>query len=143
MAYLRGVEADDVDSLEAYAKERLPGYMVPRYYVYVSEFPLTGNRKIDKQRLPSPVEESGVFYEAAQGAREASLVGIWQSLLGVDRIGVRDNFFDLGGHSLNATRLVSMIYKELGVKIELVDVFSYPTIRDLAIRMSDAHQEKV
>ncbi|WP_311260687.1 phosphopantetheine-binding protein, partial [Xanthomonas sp. WCS2017Cala2-12] len=76
-------------------------------------------------------------YVAPRNETEAQLVGIWQNLLGVEQVGVYDNFFELGGHSLLATRLVSMIRKEWSVEIEIADVFTYNTISELLICISE------
>ncbi|MGB7605590.1 MAG: amino acid adenylation domain-containing protein, partial [Lutisporaceae bacterium] len=116
-------------------------YMIPSYFVQLEKLPLTVNGKIDRKALPEPDGSmaSGITYEAPTNAIEEKLVTIWQEILKINKIGIRDNFFDLGGHSLKATILVSRIHKELNVEIPLREVFSKPTIRDMAefIREAD------
>ncbi len=94
----------------------LPAYMIPSYFVRLEQMPLTPNGKLDRRALPAPEGsvQSSEVYLAPRTAAEAQLVLIWQDILGVARVGVRDNFFEIGGHSLRATLLVSRIQKELG-----------------------------
>lgn len=112
----------------------LPAYMIPSYFVRLEQMPLTPNGKLDRRALPAPESsvQSGEAYLAPRTAVEAQMVLIWQDILGVTRVGVRDNFFEIGGHSLRATVLVSRIHKELGCSISLREVFQSPTVESLA-----------
>ncbi|MFB6365159.1 amino acid adenylation domain-containing protein, partial [Paenibacillus elgii] len=113
--------------------QELPGYMIPSYFVQLERLPLTPNGKIDRKALPAPEGgASGSEYTAPRTPLEAKLVRIWQEVLGVTTVGVKDNFFDLGGHSLRATTLVSKVHKELNVDLPLRDVFRYATIEEMA-----------
>ncbi|QYK69497.1 non-ribosomal peptide synthetase [Paenibacillus sp. S02] len=112
----------------------LPGYMIPSYFVELERLPLTPNGKIDRKALPAPEggASAGREYVAPRTELEAKLVAIWQDVLGPVTIGVTDNFFDLGGHSLRATTLVSKVHKELNVDLPLRDVFRHSTIEAMA-----------
>ncbi|MCP5046975.1 MAG: amino acid adenylation domain-containing protein, partial [bacterium] len=116
----------------------LPGYMVPGYVVQLEKIPLTPSGKVDKRALPEPGQQSGARYAAPGNHVERQLVEIWREVLGRNEepgqtgIGVDDDFFRLGGHSLRATIMVSKIHKQMGVKLPLMEVFRNPTIRGLA-----------
>ncbi len=112
----------------------LPAYMIPSYFVRLEQMPLTPNGKLDRRALPAPEGsvQSSEVYLAPRTAAEAQLVLIWQDILGVARVGVRDNFFEIGGHSLRATLLVSRIQKELGGSLSLREVFQWPTVESMA-----------
>jgi len=120
--------------------EALPDYMVPSAFVSLDALPLTPNGKVDRKALPDPDQSrivSGNIYVPPRGPIEESLVAIWGELLGRDRIGVHDNFFDLGGYSLVATRLVARVRDVFGVEPPLRDFFESATIAGLA-RMVEA-----
>ncbi|PUA36528.1 non-ribosomal peptide synthetase [Paenibacillus elgii] len=113
----------------------LPGYMIPSYFVQLEQMPLTLNGKVDRNALPAPAEaggQSAASLEAPRTATEAQLLRIWQDVLGTRSIGIQDNFFEIGGHSLRATTLAAKIHKELNWNISLRDIFQSPTIEGLA-----------
>ncbi|HLP59366.1 MAG TPA: condensation domain-containing protein, partial [Candidatus Deferrimicrobium sp.] len=111
----------------------LPDYMVPGYFVQLEKIPLTPNGKIDRKTLPKPELTSPDGYTAPRNEIEKKLVEIWSDILGSGGLlGIDDNFFQLGGHSLKATILVSKIHKEFDVKIPLVEIFQSPTIKGLS-----------
>ncbi|WP_033404620.1 non-ribosomal peptide synthetase, partial [Paenibacillus fonticola] len=120
--------------IRAVLSQSLPGYMIPAYFVQIDRLPLTPNGKIDRKALPAPAAHlhTGAEYIAARTPVEETLVSIWETVLGVSPIGIQDNFFDLGGHSLRATTLVAMIHRELGAEIPLRTVFQEPTIAQMA-----------
>ena len=117
-------------ALRAQLSARLPAYMVPGAFVELEAFPLTPNGKIDRKALPAPGAQAVVKrdWEAPIGEVEGTLAGIWQQLLGIERIGRQDHFFELGGHSLLAMRLLVRIREEFGVEVPLARVFQTPTI---------------
>ena len=123
-----------VAELKRTIANELPGYMIPSYFVELDRLPLTPNGKVDRKALPAPEEGAGGGreYVAPRTELEAKLVSIWQDVLGPVTIGVTDNFFDLGGHSLRATTLVSKVHKELSVNLPLRDVFRHSTIEAMA-----------
>jgi acyl carrier protein len=124
-----------VDELRTYAKEKLPDYMVPAAFVMLDAFPLTANGKLDRDSLPKPdargCERESVFV-APQTDLEKKLAAVWQELLQVRQIGLHDNFFDLGGHSLLLIHLHNHLKKSLGANLSIVDLFEYPTVSSLA-----------
>jgi amino acid adenylation domain-containing protein len=121
--------------LREYLTKNLPDYMVPLYFIQVERIPLTPNGKPDRKALPGPDPGTpGNDYTAPRDKVEKKLVELWAEILGIekDHIGTDGNFFQLGGHSLNATVLLSRIHKVFDVKIPLVEIFTNPTIRGLA-----------
>ena len=116
-------------------RETLPDYMVPSHFVVLDELPLTPNGKVDRNALPplaTARRESEASFVAARDAIEEQLLRIWQKVLGVQQIGVHDNFFDLGGHSLLAAQLFAQIEEAFGEGIPLAVLFEAPTIAKLA-----------
>ncbi|WP_343675062.1 amino acid adenylation domain-containing protein, partial [Chitinophaga sp.] len=137
VAYYTG---EEVTELRSYLSSRLPGYMLPDYYVHLSAFPLTVSGKVDRKELPLPTGGSHQQYVGPRTNTEQQLAHIWEEILHKEQVGIRDNFFDLGGHSLKATRLVSRINKQFGVKIGLKEIFTYPSIEEQAAVILSAIQ---
>ncbi|MGZ5134617.1 MAG: non-ribosomal peptide synthetase, partial [Flavitalea sp.] len=132
----------DRGTILTYLKNKLPEYMVPTLWIELQHLPLTPNGKVDKKALPDP-DVSELFakqFVAPRNELEASLVEIWKKLIGVEQVGIQDNFFEIGGHSLLAMRLVSIIRRELAVEVPLFDIFD-STIESLAGKIK-AEQEK-
>ncbi|MEI6411069.1 MAG: amino acid adenylation domain-containing protein [Bacteroidota bacterium] len=128
----------DATILRSFLGNTLPDYMIPSYFVALESMPMTSSGKIDRKALPAPdhsAMQSGTVYVAPRNAVENQLVEIWQQVLGRDQIGVEDNFFNLGGHSLRAIRVVSLIRQALSVEIRLSEIFANPTIAALAHRI--------
>ncbi|WP_342332930.1 amino acid adenylation domain-containing protein [Pedobacter sp. FW305-3-2-15-E-R2A2] len=122
-----------IQELRAYLGSKLPAYMVPSHYVQLDSLPLNASGKTDRKALPDPEGlgmASGVAYVAPRTETEEKLVEIWSELLEVpqERIGIDDDFLNLGGHSLKMIRLSSQIYKTFGVKTGLQDLFSKTTL---------------
>ena len=112
--------------------------MIPALWVELESLPLTTNGKIDRKALPDPegtTAEGG--YAAPRNETEQQLAAIWQELLGVERVGINDNFFEIGGHSLLAMRVVSAIRKELNVELTIRDLFVYPNIASLGVYLEE------
>ncbi|MCP5104664.1 MAG: amino acid adenylation domain-containing protein, partial [bacterium] len=131
--------------LKNFLKNALPGYMVPDRIVLLEEFPLTANGKIDRKGLPDPeMSVTTAGENSIEGEVEWRLTAIWADLLGIERerIGPGSDFFQLGGHSLNAVKLVLAIQKESGVKIPLQEVFERPFIGDMARYIRAAEKKK-
>lgn len=127
----------DIDSseLKQFSSKFLPNYMIPSFFVKLDNFPLTSNCKIDRKSLPEVSLDdaiTGVGYIAPFTDIEKKLVLIWQDVLNIDKIGVLDNFFDIGGHSLKAIRVVSRIRDILKKNISLQQFFEYKTIESFA-----------
>jgi acyl carrier protein len=107
-------------SLRRLLGERLPDYMVPSVFVMLDAMPLNANRKVDRRALPAPEEvrpDLEEAYAAPQTPTELLVAEIWQEVLGLERVGVYDNFFDLGGHSLLAMQVVARLEERLGLRV--------------------------
>nr|WP_251036222.1 non-ribosomal peptide synthetase [Paenibacillus sp. ISL-20] len=139
-AYLVSEEELTIAELRQHMGAGLPEYMIPGAFVQLAEIPLTPNGKVDRKALPEPdgSMKSGVAYVAPRNKAEERLLVIWQSILQADTIGVMDNFFALGGHSLKATTLVARISQEFGAEMPLREVFQRPTIAGMAAYMKAA-----
>jgi len=134
--------------LREFLGERLPGYMIPSYFVPLEKIPLSPNGKLDRRALPKPELKTGQIYTAPRNEIEKKLLDLWSEVLGrgalhgsqlQTAIGVHDNFFRLGGHSLKAAVMVNKIQKNFGVKIAIQTVFMYPTIAALAGIIKNSH----
>jgi acyl carrier protein len=121
-----------VPALKDHLRVSLPEYMVPTVFSILDEFPLTPNGKIDRKALPAPDQGSTQTYTPPRTPSEEELVAIWEDLLGVEQVGVLDDFFGLGGHSLLATQLISRIRDQLQVNLPLNSLFDNPTVAGLA-----------
>jgi amino acid adenylation domain-containing protein len=133
IAFMVSDEELTVTDIKGYLEGILPEYMIPSRFVQVNNIPLNPNGKMDKSRLmklDSAAILTGTDYFAPVNQTETNLLAIWEEILGVTGISTRDDFFDLGGHSLKATRLVSHIYKTFGVKLDLRDLFNKTTIQE-------------
>ncbi|HLP46771.1 MAG TPA: condensation domain-containing protein [Candidatus Kapabacteria bacterium] len=125
--------------LRKYLAEELPDYMIPRYFTFLEKMPLNFSGKIDRQSLPDPQEEPGVemVYAAPTNEIETKVAEIWQEVLGVEKVGIDDNFIQLGGHSLLVISIISRVHQEFDVELQLMDVFTNPTVRELAQLVRD------
>ena len=132
----------DVQALRHYLKKQLPEYMIPSAFVPLEAFPLTATLKIDRKKLPVPEysrEELNNSYSAASTETEKQLLAIWSELLNVHPIGVKDNFFDLGGHSLIAVKMMADITQVTGLQLPLSSLLENPTIQGLAYMMDHSN----
>jgi amino acid adenylation domain-containing protein len=134
-----GPDADPgPERLRETLRQHLPGYMVPAMFTRLDRLPLTANGKVDRSALVRRVA-TGLARVAVVEPRtplEVRLLELWRRVLGTDQIGVADSFFERGGHSLNAMRLVSLIRKETGRQVNLATLFVAPTVRDLAAALA-------
>jgi natural product biosynthesis luciferase-like monooxygenase protein len=139
VAYLRGPATESV--LRPALAAALPAHMVPQHFVTLESFPLTPNRKVDRKALPAPSAAPAAkaeTYVAPIGVAEA-LAAVWSRVLGVPKVGAKDNFFAIGGHSLLAVQAHREIRADLGVaKLSITDIFRFPVLEALA-----AHIEKI
>ncbi|MFF2190817.1 amino acid adenylation domain-containing protein [Streptomyces sp. NPDC058155] len=134
-AYLvpvHGETAPDLGELRDHLAERLPDYMIPAAYVPLDRLPLSPNGKLDLKALPEPDLTPTTPFQAPRTAREETLAKLFAEVLGLERVGIDDNFFMLGGHSLIATRLISRARAELGMEIPIRKIFDLPTAAELA-----------
>jgi amino acid adenylation domain-containing protein len=121
--------------LRTFLKDRLPEHMMPAAFIVLDSFPLNANGKVDRRALPAPDSQRPELDEAFVACRtptEELLAEIWAHVLGVQRVGIHDNFFQLGGHSLLATQVVSRIREAFKVEMPLRDLFESPTVAGLA-----------
>ncbi|HYC29469.1 MAG TPA: non-ribosomal peptide synthetase, partial [Chitinophagaceae bacterium] len=134
VAYVVPQAPFEQDALRLYLQHQLPGHMVPAVVVAIESMPLTSNGKIDRNQLPDP-SVTGLLkdeYVAPRDHIEEVLARIWQELLEVERVGINDDFFDQGGHSLLAIRVISSIRRQLEVELPIADLFDHSTIASLA-----------
>ena len=118
----------------------LPVYMIPSYFIFLKQFPLTRHGKLDLHSLRE-LRETGKSlvnsnYVAPRNYLESNLVSIWEKILSKHPIGIFDNFFEIGGHSLLLSRVVTRVHKELNVSVKLADFFKVPTVAGLATLIS-------
>ena len=132
VAYVIGMQLDAA-AIKAMLRQRLPDYMVPSAIVELRELPLMPNGKLDRRRLPAPDDGAQAGASAApQTASQRMLAALWAEVLDTDRFGIDDSFFDLGGHSLLTTQVVSRLRERHGVDLPLRAMFDHPTIAALA-----------
>ncbi len=144
VAYLTGSAPES--ALRATLAAALPEHMVPAHFVTLAAFPLTPNRKIDRKALPAPaaVQLADAAFDAPVNDIEAQLASIWQRVLGVARVGARDNFFALGGHSLLAVQAHREIRETFGAsRLSITDIFRFPTLQALASHLDDSPKPAV
>jgi len=147
VAYVVVQDGFDKDTLRDDLKSSLPEYMVPQLYVEMDSFPLTPNGKVDKKALPE-VSGSDLItqaYVAPNTEIEHQLADIWKQLLAVEQIGIHDNFFSIGGHSLLAIQMISMIKSIFHIEPPVKIIFTYSTIEQLAkfIDILTSRQENI
>ncbi|UPK71696.1 non-ribosomal peptide synthetase [Chitinophaga filiformis] len=131
----------DSEALRRELANELPASHLPGHYIWMESFPLNLNGKVDRKKLPRPEDViDGEQYEAPQQGTEQVLLGIWQRLLGISRIGRNTSFFVAGGSSLKAIQLISRIYKELDVQLTIGDAFNHPTIAAQAALLDNARK---
>jgi len=138
-------ETLSVPELRQYLSMELPDYMIPSYFVVVEEFALTANGKIDRKKLPDPAKAalgSGGEYRAPTNALELRMVEICNEVLGRSITGIDDNFFEIGGDSIRAIQIASRMH-QAGYKIEVADIFQYPTISELAQKVKKIEKTAV
>src|SRR5690606_6704141 len=121
----------------------LPSYMIPSYFVSIAEMPLTSNGKLDKkalQELDSSELSTGISYVGPRNEVERQLIKVWEGVLGKQGIGIRDNFFGLGGDSIKSIQVVSRLKQE-GYSVKLGDILSYTSIAELSGFVTEIDQE--
>lgn len=138
-------ESADPQALRDYLKDRLPDYMIPAVLMTVESFPQTSNGKVDRKALPAPDGRRGVLkgdYAAPRSKLEQSIAAIWRQALKVDRVGLHDNFFDIGGHSLLMAQVHSQLREIFKRDMPLIKMFEHPTISSLALFLSREQSEQ-
>jgi amino acid adenylation domain-containing protein len=131
-------ESPAIPELRNYLRAKLPDHMVPSAFVVLDRLPLTSNQKVDRRALPEPTGTRaavGAHFVAAETEAEKKIAAIWQQALGIDKIGIDDNFFDAGGHSLLLIEVQWKLKEAFEREVSLVDMFENPTVRLLAGRL--------
>ncbi len=138
-AVLEAGSTVDTADLRSHLHERLPEFMLPQHIVLLESLPLTSRGKVNRAALPEPERAtgSGHTYVAPRSTTEEVLAECWRELLGVEQVGVNDNFFDMGGHSLLAIRLMTRLRERLQIDLELRTVFEAPTVAEIAAIVED------
>ncbi len=140
---LAGNPAEELSRVRNFAKEHLPDYMVPAEFVSLDRLPLSSNGKLDRRALPAPVAVGvggAASFVDPRTPVEELLARIWAEVLGLDRVGIEDNFFALGGHSLLAIQVMARLRDELGIELALRALFETPTVTGLAGRILQVDQ---
>jgi hypothetical protein len=128
-------QAPTVSDLRNFLQEKLPNYMIPCAFVFLDTLPLTPSGKVDREALPAPDRdrpELNQTFVAPRTAVEEVVAGVWAAALGLERVGVYDNFFDLGGHSLLALRVIFRVREALQIELPLRTLFEKPTVDGLS-----------
>ena len=135
-AALREPDAITSAALREYLRAELPSYMAPSLVMLLDALPVTPNGKVDRRALPAPDRDAlSDAYVAPRTETEIALAAIWSEVMGIERIGLHDNFFDLGGHSLLATQVLSRVRDVFGVEIPLRDFFTSPQLKPMALHI--------
>lgn len=145
VAYFVSSNKENVKDLKSFLKESLPGYMIPSFFIEVEEIPLMLNGKIDRKGLANvegKILENDTAYVAPKNEVEKKLVAIWEEVLKRNEVGVEDDFFDLGGHSLKLTLLINKIAKEFNVKIPFEKLFNYSVLKDQVNLIRESNRAK-
>ncbi|MCP5046292.1 MAG: hypothetical protein GY940_03915, partial [bacterium] len=131
--------------LKEYLKGKLPDYMVPAFFVELEAIPLTGSGKVDRKQLPRPLESgfhAGGTYEAPGTGLQQTIADTWKAVLGREKIGITDNFFDIGGNSLDFVKISNKLGEKLDREIPVATLFTYPTIHSLELWLTKEHGEE-
>ena len=134
-----------VNELRRFLNAKLPNYMIPHAFVALDAIPLTDTRKVDRKALPDPGTsrpELTTAYVAPTTPIEKALTKIWAEVLSLDRVGIHDNFFDLGGHSLSATRIVSRVIAVFALQLPIRALFDSPTVAAMAVLIGSKEGQK-
>ncbi|HBS60840.1 MAG TPA: non-ribosomal peptide synthetase, partial [Firmicutes bacterium] len=120
-------------ALKAFLGRELPDYMIPAYFIWLDRIPMTVNGKVDKRALREMSKDfsARTEYVAPRNEAEEKMAAIWREVLDVEQVGIDDDFFSLGGHSLKATRLAAVVQKSFGVRMPITELFQQPTVRQL------------
>jgi nonribosomal peptide synthetase DhbF len=139
VAYLVAADGTaDQSELRRHAMTKLPGHMIPSAFVTVDTLPLTPNGKLDRKALPDPADSHTPVGRGPRSREELLLCGLYAELLGREPIGIDDNFFALGGHSMLVTKLVNRIRSDLGAEVSVRTVFQAPTVAELSAQLAGA-----
>ena len=134
-----------LNELRRFLREKLPDYMVPSAFVLLDKLPLTPNAKVNRAALPAPDPHRPALdttFVAPRDGLEQTISRIWEQVLSIKTPGVNDNFFDLGGHSLQVVQVQAKLRESLGIDLPVIELFEFPTIRSLASHLGDGKNEE-
>ncbi len=133
VAYFTSTADINKSDLRSFLQEKLPEYMIPGFYVALEKLPITPNGKIDRKNLPNTTDNDIIRreYVAPRNEIEEKLIGIWQEVLGIEKIGITDNFFELGGHSLKITKMLYKINENFGIELQMKNVLALQNVEAL------------
>ena len=146
VAYVVSKQEIPTDELRRFMRDKLPEYMLPSNFIFLDALPLSANGKVDRRALPTPeclLQDTEVAYVAPQNDIEQTIAAIWQDVLELEKVGVNNNFFEIGGNSLLIAKIYNELRKVLPKEVELIsllDLFKYPTICTLAKHLSQDQQ---
>ncbi|UKO95756.1 non-ribosomal peptide synthetase [Nostoc sp. UHCC 0870] len=148
VAYFVAIQGQTVtvEELRTFLEDQLPDYMIPSAFVQLDSFPLTPNGKVNRRALKEPTNsrpELAQTFVAPRTPTEEILAGIWRDVLGLEQIGIYDNFFNLGGHSLLATQVISLTRKAFKIELPLRSLFESPAIATLARTVETTSQQEL
>ena len=148
VAYLisTNMNKPSVSFMRRFLAEKLPDFMIPSFFVWLDSFPLTATGKVDRRALPAPDQsrpELEIRYVAPKTEFEKKVAGIWCELFDIEKIGINDNFFRLGGHSLMATRLMNRVVNQFDVELPVKALWEAPTIAELAVVILQAQADRM
>ncbi|MCP4149781.1 MAG: AMP-binding protein, partial [bacterium] len=140
---LTGKSEKNVDDIKRDLRQWLPEYMIPANLIILDALPLTPNGKVDRKALPEPgtIDLSGAEYIAPRDETEEKLAEIWREVLAIEKIGIKDNFFNLGGDSLKGIRIVNKVQEWLQEVVHVTILFLAPTIEELAVKLESYRQQ--
>jgi acyl carrier protein len=140
VAYIVPVNGSQRDEqvLREAIRQRLPDYMEPSAFVWMESLPLTANGKIDRAALPSPNIDKSAEFVGPRTPVEETLANIIKEVLKISRVGVHDDFFHLGAHSLLGAQIVAQVQRVFGAELKLLDVFNAPTVAELSVKIEEA-----
>jgi amino acid adenylation domain-containing protein len=144
IAYIvpRGASGPLANQLRAFLQESLPEFMTPSIFVELENLPVTANGKVDRQRLPAPPRAVSMSDAMPQTEIEQAIAEAWKEILDLERVGLDDNFFDLGGHSLLLAQVHARLQAVFGEELTIIELFKHPTIRSLAAHLGWAPERR-
>ncbi|WP_340067240.1 non-ribosomal peptide synthetase [Ascidiimonas aurantiaca] len=143
-AYITNNEPVALITLRKELSKKLPSFMIPQHFFILDAFPKNSNGKVDHTKLPLPythIKKTHSWGRGPVSEAEKQLIDIWKEVLGIDTIGVEDNFFDLGGNSLKVIRMKTLIAKQMGIKVPVVKLYENPNVKALAAYINQNDKE--
>ena len=134
------------NELRSFLQEKLPDFMIPAIFVSLQALPLTANEKVDQRALPAPNQVNtwvDEYFVAPRNSLEEQLTTIWAEVLRIEKVGIYNNFFSLGGYSLLVTQLISRMRDDIGVQLVIQDVFNYPNVAEFSVVVTQKLAEQV